>query len=111
MPVFVSVETENAGAVTEPAAGLTGAVMLAEPLIDCPQIVLAVPQFAVVMLAEPLNEVPLIVRAVCKVVAVAALPVVEADDPVTEIGQLPVGVPPKVRLPLVVTLPVRVNPP
>ena len=44
----------------------------------------AVPQLAVVILAVPLNEVPLIVRAVCNFVAVAALPVHDPEDPVTE---------------------------
>jgi hypothetical protein len=73
MPVSVSPEVENAGAVTLPAAGRTGVVMFAEPLMLCPQIVRAVPQLAVVMFAEPLKLVPLIVRAV---VRVAAEPVV-----------------------------------
>jgi hypothetical protein len=34
------------------------------------------------MLAVPLNDTPLIVLAVCKAVAVAALPVVDPDEPV-----------------------------
>ena len=37
---------------------------------------------ATVMLAVPLNDTPLIVLAVCKAVAVAALPVVDPDEPV-----------------------------
>ena len=44
----------------------------------------AVPQLAVVILAVPLNEVPLMVRAVYNFVAVAALPVHEPEEPVTE---------------------------
>jgi len=34
------------------------------------------------MFAEPLKDTPPIVLAVCKVVAVAALPVQDADEPV-----------------------------
>ena len=82
MPVLVSPEVENAGAVTEPAAGRTGAVILAEPLMLCPQIVLAVPQFAVVMLADPLKDVPFIVLAVCRVVAVVAVVALPDNAPV-----------------------------
>ena len=41
------------------------------------------------MFAEPLKLTPPIVRAVCSVVAVAALPVVEADEPVTEMPHEP----------------------
>ena len=44
---------------------------------------------ATVMLAEPLNETPLIVRAVWSVVAVAALPVVDADEPLMLMPQVP----------------------
>ena len=63
------------------------------------------------MFAEPLNDVPLIVRAVASVVAVAALPVVDAEEPETLMGQVPVGVPPSVRLPDEVTVPESVKPP
>ena len=41
--------------------------------------------------AEPSNDTPPIVLAVASFVAVAALPVQEADDPVTEIPQDPVA--------------------
>jgi hypothetical protein len=69
MPVLVSPEVENAGAVTLPAAGRTGAVMFAEPLMLCPHIVRAVPQLAVVIAAVPLKFVPLMALAVVKLAA------------------------------------------
>ena len=56
-------------------------------LVLVPSVILmlrAVPQLAVVILAVPLNEVPLMVRAVCYLVADAALPVHEPEEPVTE---------------------------
>jgi hypothetical protein len=54
----------------------------------------AVPQFAVVMFAEPSKLVPLIVRAVCSVVAVPALPVADAAEPVIEMPHVPLASPP-----------------
>ena len=112
MPVLVSPEVENAGAVTLPAAGRSGAVMFAEPLMLCPQIVRAVPQLAVVMAAEPLKFVPLMARVVCNVVAVVALP---DRAPVKVVAVTPVkpakdaAVPPKAMLvdPIVSELLVR----
>ena len=58
------------------------------------EIFLAVPQLAVVIFAEPLNDVPLIVLAVASVVAVAELPVQDAELPVTLIPHDPEAPPP-----------------
>jgi hypothetical protein len=98
MPVLVSPEVENAGAVTLPAAGRTGAVMFAEPLMLCPHIVRAVPQLAVVIAAVPLKFVPLMALAVVKL---AAEPVVFWLPAVLTPGKLMLAVPLKDTPPIV----------
>lgn len=70
-------------------------VTLPLPSTDLPVLpmvtVRAVPHDVVVMLADPLKLVPFIVRAVWMVVAVAALPVHEAELPVTFIAHEPLA--------------------
>lgn len=50
-----------------------------------------------------------LVALVAEVAEVAEVAV--AAFPLIDIGQVPVGVPPKVKLPEVVTVPLKVNPP
>ena len=52
---------------------------------------------------------PTLVALVAEVAEVAEVAV--AAVPLIDIGQVPVGVPPKVKLPEVVTVPLKVNPP
>ena len=54
-------------------------VVPARAPVNVPPVKGSLVESATVILAEPLNDTPLIVRAVCRVVAVAALPVVELE--------------------------------
>ena len=59
---------------------------------------------ATVMFAEPLNETPLMVRAVCRVVAVAALPVVFWLPAMLTPGKLMLAEPLKLTPPIVLAV-------